>query len=382
MGGLGGKVAIVGVGETRYERRSGRPLLAMMLEASRAAVADGGIEFGTIDGLVMPGLEYAALHEIARNLGVRRQFFAAESFSAATAVVGGMLLAAMAIDAGVATTVLCCRGADWGSERRGNVGQPHAEMRMKAQLEIPFGWYPQVVHFAGMARRHMELYATTEQQLGTVAVAFRKHAAMSGNAVITEPLTIEEYLAQPYVAEPFRALDCCLVNDGAAAYVVTSVERARDLRQPMVTVLGVGHGVSVDGEFSTLRSDYLRTAAVHAAPKAYAMAGIGPDDVDFVELYDNFTYMVLQQLEDLGFCGEGEGGPFVEHGRIEIAGELPVNTSGGMLSQSFVFSGNLVAEAVRQLRGQCGERQVAGARVGLVTGYTGAQYAAAVLGRP
>jgi acetyl-CoA acetyltransferase len=252
---------------------------------------------------------------------------------------------------------------------------------MKAALEIPSGWYPQVVHFAGMARRHMELYGTTEAQLGAVAVAFRRHAALSGNAVATDPLTLERYLAEPYLAEPFRALDCCLVNDGAAAFVVTSVERASDLAAPPVIVLGVGQGVSPDGEFSTLRTDYLRTAAVHAAPKAYAMAGLSPRDVDFVELYDNFTSMVLQQLEDLGFCAEGESGRFVEAGRIEIGGELPVNTSGGMLSQAFVLGGNLVVEAVRQLRGGCGARQVRDAEVGLVGGYTGAQYAAAVLGR-
>ncbi|HUE38320.1 MAG TPA: transporter, partial [Candidatus Binatia bacterium] len=257
----------------------------------------------------------------------------------------------------------------------------HAEMRMKAQLEIPFGWYPQIVHFAGIARRHMELYGTTEEQLGAVAVAFRKHAALGANALMTEPLGLERYLAEPYLAEPFRALDCCLVNDGAAAFVMTSAERARDLPHPAVVVLGVGQGISPDGEFSTLRSDYLRTAAVHAAPKAYAMAGIEPTDVDFVQLYDNFTAMVLQQLEDLGFCAAGESGPFVEDGRIEIGGELPVNTAGGMLSQAFVFSANLVVEAVRQLRGQCGARQVTDARIGLVTGYTGAQYAAAVLGR-
>ena len=381
MAELGSKVAIVGVGETRYLRRSGKPLMAMMLEASRAALADCGLETSAIDGLVLPELEYAPLHELARTLGIRQQFFAAESLGGGTAVVSSMLLAAMAIDSGIATTVLCCRGADWGSERRGNVGQPHAEMRMKAHFEVPFGWYPQVVHFAGMARRHMELYGTTEEQLGAVAVAFRKHARLSGNAVMTEPLGLEQYLAQPYLAEPFRALDCCVVNDGAAAFVMTSAERARDLPRCPVVVQGVGQGVSPDGEFSTLRSDYLRTAAVHAAPKAYAMAGIEAGDVDFVELYDNFTGMALQQLEDLGFCGEGESGPFVEGGRIELGGALPVNTSGGMLSQAFVFSGNLVVEAVRQLRCECGARQVADARIGLVTGYTGAQYAAAVLGR-
>ena len=381
MSALGRKAAIVGVGETQYVRRSGKPLLALMLEASRAALADAELAVTSLDGLILPGLDYAPLHEFARNLGVRRQFFAAESLAAGAAVVSSMLLAAMAIETGAATTVLCCRGADWGTERRGNVGQPHAEMRMKAAFEIPFGWYPQIVHFAGMARRHMELYGTTERQLGTVAVALRRHARLSGNAVMTDPLTLDDYLAQPHLAEPFRALDCCLVNDGAAAFVMTSVERARDLPRPPVLVLGVGQGVSPDGEFSTLRTDYLKTAAVYAAPKAYAMAGIEPADIDFVELYDNFTSMVLQQLEDLGFCGEGESGPFVEGGRIAIGGELPVNTSGGMLSQAFVFSGNLVVEAARQLRGECGDRQVEGARIGVVTGYTGAQYAAAVLGR-
>jgi acetyl-CoA acetyltransferase len=378
---LGRKVAIVGVGETRYVRRSGKPLVALMLEASLAALADGGIEVSAVDGLILPGLDYAPLHEFARNLGVRRQFFAAESFAAGAGVVSGMLVAAMAIETGAATTVLCCRGADWGSERRGNVGQPHAEMRMKAAFEIPFGWYPQVVHFAGMARRHMELYGTTERQLGTVAVTFRRHARSSGNAVATGPLTLEDYLAEPYLAAPLRALDCCLVNDGAAAFVMTSVERARDLRRRPVIVLGVGQGISPDGEFSTLRREYLETAAIHAAPKAYAMAGVGAKDIDFVELYDNFTSMVLQQLEDLGFCGKGESGPFVESQGIGIGERLPVNTSGGMLSQAFVFSGNLVVEGVRQLRGECGERQVEAARLGLVTGYTGAQYAAAVLGR-
>jgi acetyl-CoA acetyltransferase len=326
-------------------------------------------------------MDYAGLHELARTVGVTRQFFSAESLSGGSGVVSSLLVAAMAIEAGLATTVLCCQGIDWGSERRGNVGQPHAEMRMKAAFEIPFGWYPQVVHFAGMARRHMELYGTTERQLGEVAVTFRRHARMSDNAIYRKPLALDEYLAASYLAEPFRGLDCCLVNDGAAAFVVTSRERARDLAKPPAVVLGVGQGVAPEGEFSTLRSDYLATAAIHAAPKAFTMAGIAPSDVDFVQLYDNFTAMVIVQLEDLGFCKRGEGGPFVEGGRIALGGELPVNTAGGMLSQAFMFSANLVVEAVRQLRGECGERQIADAGVGLVTGYTGAQYAAAILGR-
>jgi acetyl-CoA acetyltransferase len=251
---------------------------------------------------------------------------------------------------------------------------------MKAAFEIPFGWYPQIVHFAGMARRHMELYGTTEEQLGTVAVTFREHARRTENAVLQTPLSLDDYLAAPYVADPFRVADCCLVNDGAAAFVITAAERARDTAKRPVAVLGVGQGVLPDGEFSTLREDYLGTAARIAAPAAYAMAGIAPADADFVQLYDNFTAMVPVQLEDLGFCARGEGGPFVEGGRIAVGGALPVNTSGGMLSQAFLFSANFVVEAVRQLRGECGPRQVAGAEIGLVCGYTGAQYAVAVLG--
>jgi acetyl-CoA acetyltransferase len=378
---LASRIAIAGVGETRYVRRSGRGLMALMLEATRAALADAGLEVTDVDGLILPGFDYGALHEFARNAGVTRQFFAAQSLNGGAAVVSSLLVAAMAIESKIATTVLCCQGIDWGSERKGNVGQPHAEMRMKANFEIPFGWYPQPVHYAGMARRHMELYGTTEEQLGTVAVTFRRHALLSLNSVMTKPLTMEEYLAAPYLAEPFRALDCCLVNDGAAAFVMTSFERARDRKQAPVIVLGVGQGVLPDGEFSSLRRDYLTTAAVFAAPRALEKAGVSIADIAFVELYDNFTAMVLQQLEDLGFCKRGEGGPFVENGRIAIGGELPVNTSGGQLSQAFMLSANLVVEGVRQLRGGCGERQVRDAELGLVTGYTGAQYGAAVLGR-
>jgi acetyl-CoA acetyltransferase len=162
---------------------------------------------------------------------------------------------------------------------------------------------------------------------------------------------------------------------------MTSVERARDLRQAPVVVLGTGAGVSEDGEYSSLRPDYLATAAVHSAPHAFAMAGLGPADVDFVTLYDNFTAMVILQLEDMGFCPRGEGGPFVEQGHIALGGVLPVNPSGGQLAQSFMLSMNNVCESVRQLRGAAGPRQVPGAEVGLVAGYSGSEHATMLLGR-
>src|SRR5438445_2244509 len=380
--GLARRIAIVGVGETRDERRAARDLASLRCEASRAALADAGLAGAAVDGLIVPGSGYAELHELARDLGMRGQFHAASCFHSGTAVVAAPLEAALAIEAGLAHTVLCCQGVAWGSERRGNVGQFHAEMPSKASFEIPFGWYPQVVHFAGMARRHMELYGTTEAQLGAVAVAARRHAALSDNALLgAKPLALADYLATPYIADPFRVHDCCLVNDGAGAFVMMSVARARDLRQPPVVVLGVGTGVSEDGEYSSLRGNYLATPAIHSAPRAFAMAGLTPADVDFVTLYDNFTSMVIQQLEDLGFCQRGEGGPFVEGGRIEVGGELPVNPSGGQLAQAFVLMMNNVCETVRQLRGAAGPRQIRDAEVGLVAGYSGAQHATLLLGR-
>ena len=253
-------------------------------------------------------------------------------------------------------------------------------MRMKANFEIPFGWYPQIVHFAGMARRHMELYGTTMEQLGAVAVACRKHALLCDNAIMRSPLSVEEYMSTGMIADPLRPADCCLVNDGAAAFLMTTIDRARDCAKRSVSVLGTAQDIVPDGEFSSLRADYLSTAAVGSGPKAFAQAGLHPRDVDFLQIYDNFTSMVIEQLEDLGFCSKGEGGPFVEGGRIEIGGELPVNTAGGQLSQAFILSANLVVEAVRQLRAECGKRQVPDAKLGLVTGYTGAEHSTMILG--
>lgn len=373
-------IAIGGVGETRYAKRLNRDLGSLALEAAEAASQDAGLATQDIDGIIAPGVDYAGVQELARNLGIDGRFFSAESLHGGAAVVSAPLVARLAIEAGLATTVLCAQAIVWGSERPGHVGLPHAAMQMKANFEIPFGWYPQIVHFAGMARRHMELYGTTEDQLAAVAIACRKHAALCDNAILNAPLSLAAYRAATLIADPFRAADCCLVNDGAAAFIMTSAARARDLAKPPVRVLGAAQGMLRGGEFSTLRPEYLCTGAVHSGPGALAQAGARPDDIDFVQIYDNFTSMVIEQLEDLGFCKKGEGGPFVEGGRIELGGALPVNTAGGQLAQAFVLSANLVVEAVRQLRGECGQRQVVDAQLGLVTGYTGAEHATLILG--
>jgi acetyl-CoA acetyltransferase len=376
-------IAIVGIGETPFRRSLPDDLQTLMAEACRAALDDAGLSVDDVDGIADSTGSYSVLHEVLRHLGIRRPVQIGTSLHASPGTVAAPLQAALLIGAGLATTVLAFSGCNWGSQRRGNTGIAHVDMEMKNAFEMPQGWYPQVVHFAGMARRRMALYGMKEEQLGAVAVAARRHAVATGQQALLghKPLSLEQYLAAPYIAEPYRADDCCVVSDGAAAFVMTSRERAADRRSRPVDVLGVGQGILPMGEYSSLRADYLRTAAVHSGPAAFAMAEVSPRDVDFGALYDNFSGMVIQQLEDLGFCRPGEGGGFVEGGRIELGGELPLATAGGQLAGAFLLGGNLVTEAVKQLRGECGARQVEGAELGLVAGYAGAEHATLLLGR-
>jgi acetyl-CoA acetyltransferase len=224
-------------------------------------------------------------------------------------------------------------------------------------------------NYAMVARRHMAEFGTTQDQLGAVALTCRAHAALNDNAQFRDPITLDDYHNSRYVAEPFHLLDCCPVSDGGAAVVVTSAERARDLRRPPVSISGWGQ--SHPAWDLPYRRDWTTSGAKHSGEAAFAMAGITPGDVDFVELYDCFTIVPIITLEDYGFCAKGEGGAFVQDGRIALGGELPLNTSGGLLSETGMPGMQLIVEAVRQLRGDCGPRQVEGARVGVVSNQGG-----------
>jgi acetyl-CoA acetyltransferase len=286
---------------------------------------------------------------------------------------------------GKATHILNTFGVAWATQRGSMVGGPgevHASQGFKQNLEVPFGWFPQPVYFATIARRHMHDFGTTEDQLGAIAVACRRHANLTPGAVMHDrPLTLEQYRASPPIVAPFRKEDCCLISDGGGAYVMTTTERARDLRQPVVTVAGVGLGHSVTGGHWSQQPAFTSTPQVFAAPAAFAMAGIEPSDVDVYTCYDPFTIVTLMQIEDSGFCPKGEGGAFVAGDTLHFdSGKLPTNTHGGLLSHAYVLGIAHVVEVVRQLRHEAAA-QVPGAEIGVYGGYTGGEAATLVLRR-
>ena len=226
-------------------------------------------------------------------------------------------------------------------------------------------------------------FGTTEDQLGAIAVSARRHANGHPGAVMHErPLSLDDYRAKPFIADPFRKDDCCLISDGGAAYVMTTLERARDLPGPVIEVAGVGLGTSFTGTHWAQQGDFTATPQVFSAPGALAMADVAPTDVDVFTCYDPFTIVTLMQIEDFGFCAKGEGGHFVSQpGALDFDGTtLPTNTHGGMLSHAYVLGIAHVVEVVRQLRGTAAN-QVANARVGVYGGYTGPQASALILRR-
>lgn len=363
------KGAVTGVGETAYTRESGRSVLSLQLEASLKAIEDAGLRPADIDG-VIPYAGGVVAEDFITNLGIPDLRFSALTPLGGASCVAAVQCAVAAIAAGICNHVLVPVGRNGASQGRIGVRvQQMPQFRVVGEFEMPLGAIAPAQLYAPMARRHMELYGTTSRQLGEIAVSTRANAILNGNAVMTKPLTIEDHQASRMISDPFRLFDCSLESDGACAIVVSATERARDLRKPPILVIGAAEGHPDSPSAITQRPDMTRLGIAKAAARAFAMAGVTHDDIDVAEIYDCFTYIVLCQLEDLGFCGKGEGGPFVESGAIRLGGRLPVNTHGGLLSQAHMVGMNHVAELVRQLRGEAGKAQVADAEIGLVTGY-------------
>ncbi len=369
---LNGKAAVTGVGETRYSRQSGKSVAALQMEASLGAIRDAGLDPKDIDGIIAYGSMAVVAEDFITSFGIPDLRFSAVTPLGGASAVASIQCAAAAVAAGICNHVLVPISRNGSSGAGGRIGSRVREMpqfRLIGEFEMPLGAIAPAQLYAPMARRHMELYGTTSRQLAEIAVSTRHNAILNGNAMMTKPLTVEEHQASRMISDPLRLFDCSLESDGACAFIVSSSERARDCAKPVISILGVGEGHPDSPSAITQRPDMTRLGLAKAAPKAFAMAGVKHDDIDVAEIYDCFTYIVMCQLEDLGFCKKGEGGDFVASGAIRIDGKLPINTHGGLLSQAHMAGFNHVVELTRQLRGEAGKAQIADARVGLVTGY-------------
>jgi acetyl-CoA acetyltransferase len=366
--------AICGLGMTELGRVYGPSPAQFAADAVRLAAADAGLAVGDIDGLlVSSGLTEGVHLGLQLDLGLHDLALLSE-MQAYGSTAGAMVqVASMAVMSGMASTVACV----WADAplQRGLSGSA----AYSAAASVPSGWRGLSAAaglvsanqmYAMAARRHMERFGTTSEQFGAIAVAQRAWAALNPLAQLREPITIDDYHASRWIAEPFHLLDCCLVSNGGIAVIVTSADRAAGLRQPPVYVRG---WAQAHPGHSGRRFDHfgLVSGAATAGPAALRMAGAQLADIDVVELYDCYTYTVLVTLEDYGFCGKGEGGPFAASGVLGPDGKLKVNTGGGQLSSYYMWGMTPLSEAVVQARGQAGERQAERHDLVLVSGNGG-----------
>ncbi len=371
MTGLSEKAAIAGIGYTEFSTNSGVSTLTLALRAIMAALEDAGLPPDRLDGVATHRVgDSIPAAIVAQALGVRDLRYYVDQFGGGGASHSIVGQAAMAVASGMADYVVCYRAINARSEfRMGGTGRPPVDA-VETQYQAPYGYLAPPQQYAMVARAYMLKYGTDARQFGAVAVTQRGYAERNPRALMRKPMTMDEYLASRPIVEPFRLFDCCLETDGAVAVLVTTAERARALRKPPVLISGAvwGGGHTL---FSNQQSDLALSAAHRTAPRLFAMAGMTPADVDVAEIYDCFTFAVPLQLEDYGFCPAGEGGGFVADGNTAPGGRLPVNTHGGFLSEGYVHGLNHVCEAVSQLRGDAGERQVPNAEVALSTGAPG-----------
>ena len=366
------KACVTGVGETTYMRGSTQSAFELQIEASLKAIADAGLDPKQIDGVIPIGIVSATAEDFIDNFGIPDLRFSALVPHGGASPVMALQCAAAAVAAGVCNHVLIAFGRNVTGAAATKAGariHTMPQFHYVTEFEYPIGNAAPAQIYAPMAQRHMALYGTKVSHFGEVAVAHRQHALLNDNAVMKKPMTLEDHANSRMIADPFRLFDCSLESDGGAACIVSSAERASDLKHRRIFISGTAAGHPDQPGAITQRPDMTSLGIAKAAQRAFQMAGVTHADIDVAEIYDCFTYAVIRQLEDLGFCKKGEGGPFVEGGRLRLDGALPTNTHGGLLSQSHVWGLNHIVELVRQLRGNAGRAQVKDAEVGLVTGY-------------
>ncbi|MEV4676261.1 MULTISPECIES: acetyl-CoA acetyltransferase [Actinomadura] len=364
-------VAIAGAAESDLGV-TGKSVLGLQAQAVTRALDDAGLALADVDGIATTGISRFSATQLADYLGIEPSW-TDSTFAGGSAFEMFVARAAQAIEAGQCRTVLITFASNQRSARSRSLGgvlDPHTP---ETVFESPYAPLYPISYYAMAAQRYLHAYGATREQLAEVAVAARDWALLNPKAFRygKGPLTAPDVLGAPPVSTPLTTADCCLVTDGGGAVVLTSLERARDLRRPPAIVLG--YGESTTNTSMTSAGDLLRPGSFDSGRRAFAMAGLTPSDVDVAEVYDSFTITVLLTLEGLGFCAPGEAAGFVADGRIRPGGGLPLNTNGGGLS--YCHPGQygllLLVEAVRQLRGECGDRQVAGAEIALAHGTGG-----------
>jgi acetyl-CoA acetyltransferase len=385
---LADKAAIVGIGATEFSKDSGRSEMRLAVEATAAALDDAGIDPAQVDGMVTFTMDGNPEIEIARNLGIGALTFFSRIHHGGGAACATVEQAAMAVATGVADVVVCYRAFNERSGRRFGAGvqdRPPMPTAESAHFSwyAPFGLLTPAQWVAMFATRYMHEYGATSEDFGRVAVADRRHAASNPAAWFYEqPITLEDHQRSRWIVEPLHLLDCCQESDGAQALVVTSRERATDLRQPPAIIRAAAQGA---GEDQDMMTSYYRDSISGlpemglVARQLWATAGIGPADIQTAVIYDHFTPFVLCQLEEFGFCGRGEAKDFVRDGNVELGGALPINTHGGQLGEAYIHGMNGIAEGVRQVRGTS-VNEVKGVEHVLVTAGTGVPTSGLILG--
>ncbi len=384
---LRNRAAIAGIGQTEFSKASGRSELRLACEAAKAALDDAGLSPRDVDGLVTFTMDSNEEAEVARNLGIPRlNLFSRIPYGGggACAVV---MQAAMAVATGAADVVVCYRAFNERSGMRFGGAAMTGPATLPPFLDMygPYGLLTPASWVALHARRYMHEYGVTNEDFGRISVVDRTHAATNPAAWFYQrPITLEDHQQSRWIVEPvLRLLDCCQESDGGVALVVTTAERARDLRQPPALITAAAQGAADDGELMT---SYYRPEITGlpemgvVAKKLWAESGLTPADIQTAFLYDHFTPFVLVQLEELGFCGRGEGKDFATIENLSLGGRLPINTSGGLLGEAYIHGMNGITEAVRQIRGtSC--NQVRGVEHVLVTAGTGCPTSGLILGR-
>lgn len=361
--------AVTGIAELGYQRGvSEYSTLSLQLQAGLAAVRDAGIQPHEVDGVIAMSSGVALAEDFVRAFGIRDLRFSAMVPMGGASSVAGLQLAAAMVHAGVCRHVLVPMGRDG---RAGDAMTRIAQLQVfrgVAEFELPLGAFAPAQIYAAMARRHMYEFGTLSTDFAEIAMTMRHHATTQPNAIMRKPMTLEDHQASRMIADPFRLLDCCIDNAGAAAVLVSAADTVVDIKKPPVWLLAAAEGHPDSPLSITQRPDLTTLGIAKAADRAFAESGITRNDVDVACIYDCFTYIVLTQLEDMGFCQKGEGGAFVRNGALRVGGRLPVNPHGGALSQAHMVGMNHIVELVRQLRGEAAN-QVTAAKYGVVTGF-------------